>query len=339
MTNCVAAIAGRGIVPTILLVASTRGKQGRHRGGTGRNGANGKAGEDEGEGGGGGRGGGRALWTGAISFGLVNIPIRLYTAVKSHTVRFHELQEKTGQRIRHKRVAESTGREVAHENIVKGYEVSKGKFVMIAPDEIDAIEPRMTRTIDIEAFVDLAEIDPIVWNQTYFVGPGKEGGAAKSYELLRKAMDEMGKVGIGRFVMRTKEYLATIRPLGRGLALETMYYADEIRPFDQVADLPARTSVAPQEMTLARQLIDSLAAPWKHEKYRDTFRERVMELVQRKARGEEIAIPEAPEKPAEVVDLMQALKASLGEGGKKKSKPARPRRAAATRNGSTRRAA
>jgi DNA end-binding protein Ku len=187
----------------------------------------------------------RAIWSGSISFGLVNIPVRLYTATVSHDIAFHQFQARTGQRIHNKRVAERSGREVPFDDIVKGYEVGKGKVVLVDPKELESLEPRRTRTIEIEQFVELKEIDPIVWEATYYVGPEGSQGAVKSYQLLRRAMEEEGKVGIGRFVMRTKEYLVTVRPFGRGLALETMFYADEIRDQEEAAGAPGKMNVAP----------------------------------------------------------------------------------------------
>jgi DNA end-binding protein Ku len=266
----------------------------------------------------------RAIWTGAISFGLVNIPVRLYPATSSHDVAFHQFEEKTGQRIHLKRVAERSGREVPYQRIVKGYEVRKGKVVLIEPKELAALEPRKTRTIDLEVFVDMHEIDPIYWDATYYIGPEDTGGAAKSYELLRRAMVDTERVGVGRFVMRTKEYLTTIRPLGPGLALETMFYADEIRDQSEVAGPGKKASVAPRELEMAKQLIKSLEDRWDPKKMKDTYRDRVLELIQKKARGEEIDVEPAAEPEQKVVDLMAALKASLGQDrGAARDKPPR----------------
>ena len=267
----------------------------------------------------------RSLWSGALSFGLVNVPVRLYTATVSHDVRFHEYQVGTGQRIHHKRVAEKSGREVDYDHIVKGMEVGRGKIITLEREEIDSIEPKKSRTIEIEQFVQLAEIDPIVWDTTYYIGPTDDGGAAKSYELLRRAMEETGKVGIGRFVMRTKEYLATVRPLGRGLALETMHFADEIRSQAEVGAVSTRAAVAPRELALAKQLIDSLTDEWNHKKFEDTYRDRVQALIAKKAKGQKIEVEEAPEETGQVVDLMEALKASLGGGGQGRGGGERPK--------------
>ena len=272
---------------------------------------------------------GRALWTGAISFGLVNVPVRLFTATKSHDIAFHQFEETTGKRIQNRRVVEGGTREVPYQKVVKGYEVRKGKVVLIDPKELEALAPAKARTIDIEAFVELGEIDPLYWDTTYYVAPDGQAGAAKSYALLRKAMEETHQVGIGRFVMRTKEYLVTVRPLGPGLALETMFYADEIRDIDEL--VPAslkKAAVAPAQVALAKQLIKSLEAHFDPKDYKDSFRDRVLDLIRKKGRGEEIET-EAPPAPAgEVVDLMAALKASLG-AGKKPGRGAKPRKRAA----------
>jgi DNA end-binding protein Ku len=268
----------------------------------------------------------RAIWTGAISFGLVNIPVRLYTATRTHDIAFHQVEEKTGKRIRYKRTAEGSNREIPYQQIAKGYEVSKGRTVVIEPEELEAIEPRKTRTIDVEEFVKLEEIDPAYWDQTYYVGPEDRAGAPKSYALMRRAMEETGRVGIGRFVMRTKEYLVTIRPFGSGLALETMFYADEIRDLNAV--IPAsvkRTAIAPRELALAKQLIEAQEGHFQPSRFKDEYRARVLDVIRKKARGQEIPHEAPPEEPGQVVDLMEALKASLGRS-KKRAAPSRGRK-------------
>lgn len=253
----------------------------------------------------------RALWSGAISFGLVTIPVKLYPATVSKDVAFHQYEAQTGRRIHIKRVAENSGREVPYEKIVKGYPVAKGKVVLIQSKELEVLEPKKTRTIELEQFVDMNEIDPIFWDKTYYIAPDAHPGARKSYELLRRSMEETGRVGIGRFVMRTKEYLATIRPMGEGLALETMFFPDEIRDQGEVVSGGKKLAVAARELDMAKQLIGSFEQKWNPRALKDTYRDRVLELIHKKARGEEIVQEEAPEPEGKVVDLMQALKDSL----------------------------
>jgi DNA end-binding protein Ku len=253
----------------------------------------------------------RSIWSGAISFGLVNVPVKLYSAVSRKTVRFNQLNSKTGNRIQQKRVDPETGDEVAYEDIVKGFELTRDRYVVLTPEELDALDPERTRTIDIEDFVDLHEIDPIYYDHPYWLVPDK--GAAKAYGLLLEAMRDSDKVAIARVVLRSKEQLVAIRPAGHGLMMETMLFADEVVPPDEIEDLPeeAELKVSDRELKMARQLIESLSAHFEPEKYTDEYREKVMDLIERKAQGEEIAVqPEAP-KPARVPDLMAALEASL----------------------------
>jgi DNA end-binding protein Ku len=272
----------------------------------------------------------RSMWSGAISFGLVNVPVKLYSAVSRKTVRFHQLNSKTGHRIAQKRVDSVTNEEVPYEDIVKGYELTKEHYVLIAPDELEALDPEKTRTIDIEDFVDLADIDPIYYDHPYYLVPDK--GAAKAYGLLLQAMEESEKVAVARVVIRSKEQLVAIRPAPGGvLTMETMIFADEVVPTDEIDDLPGAKDlkVSAREVKMAQQLIDSLSSEFEPEKYRDEYREKVLELIERKAAGEEIAVqPEAPE-PKKVPDLMAALEASLaavkgdssGDGKASESKP------------------
>ncbi len=254
----------------------------------------------------------RSMWSGAISFGLVNVPVKLYSAVSRKSVRFHQLNGKTGTRIAQKRVDPATGDEVAYEDLVKGYELTKDHYVVITPDELDALDPEKTRTIDIEDFVDLVDIDPVYYDHPYYLIPDK--GAAKAYGLLLNAMEESGKVAIARVVIRTKENLVAIRPApGNVLMMETMIFADEVVPPSEIEDLPdaKELKASDRELKMAEQLIDSLSTGFEPGKYHDEYREKVLELIERKAQGEEIAIqPEAPA-PAKVPDLMAALEASL----------------------------
>src|SRR4051795_11712679 len=254
----------------------------------------------------------RSMWSGAISFGLVNVPVKLYSAVSRKTVRFNQLNGKTGHRIAQKRVDPTTGEEVSYDDIVKGYELTKDSYVIVTPDELDALDPERTRTIDIEDFVDLADIDPVYYDHPYYLVPDK--GAAKAYGLLLDAMRESGKVAIARVVLRSKEQLVAIRPaFDDVLMMETMIFADEVVPPGDIEDLPNadELKVTDRELRMARQLIDSLSSEFAPEKYHDEYREKVLELIERKASGEEVAVqPEAPQ-PTKVPDLMAALEASL----------------------------
>ncbi len=253
------------------------------------------------------------MWSGAISFGLVNVPIKLYSAVSKKTVRFHQLNGETGSRIAQKRVDSVTGEEVPYENLVKGYELTKDRYVLITPDELETLEPEKSRTIDIEDFVDLSEIDPVYYDHPYYLVPDK--GAAKAYGLLLNAMKESGRVAIARVILRSKEQLVAIRPGHEGtvLLMETMIFADEVVPTGDIDGLPEaeELQVSEREVAMAQQLIESLVTDFEPERYKDEYREKVLELIERKASGEEItAAPEAPA-PAKVPDLMAALEASL----------------------------
>jgi DNA end-binding protein Ku len=253
------------------------------------------------------------MWSGAISFGLVNVPIKLYSAVSKKTVRFHQLNGETGNRIQQKRVDPETGDEVAYENIVKGYELTRDRYVLITPEELETLDPEKTRSIDIEDFVDESEIDPIYYDHPYYLVPDK--GAAKAYGLLLNAMADADKVAIARVVIRSKEQLVAIRPHRDGdlLVMETMVFADEVVGTEELDGLPdsKELSVSERELKMARQLIESLTDQFDPGKYKDEYREKVLELIEAKAEGQEIAVqPEAPE-PAKVPDLMAALEASL----------------------------
>jgi len=256
----------------------------------------------------------RSIWSGAISFGLVNVPIKLYSAVSKKTVRFNQLNAETGARIAQKRVDATTGEEVPYEQLVKGYEIGRDRYVVITPDELESLDPEKTRTIDIEDFVDLADIDPLYFDHPYYLAPDK--GAEKPYRLLLDAMRESGKVAIARVVLRNKESLVAIRAAGDVLTMSTMNFADEVvsaEDVDEGIKAEEKVKTTQRELTMAQQLIESLTTDWEPEKYHDTYRERVLDLIERKAQGEEIAVqPEAAE-PAKVPDLMAALEASLAE--------------------------
>jgi len=255
----------------------------------------------------------RAIWSGAISFGLVNVPVKLYSATSPKTVRFHQLSAKTGARIRQKRVDPSTGEEVAYEDIVKGYELSPERYVMIDPNELEALDPKATKTIDIEEFVELSEIDPIYYDHSYYLAPS--AGGAKAYRLLLEAMNESHKIAIGRIVIRSKQQLCALRPIGDALGLSTMLFGDEVLSPDRIDELDAlgEAEASKREVTMAQQLIDSLSAEFDPAKFKDDYRERVLELIEKKAAGEEIAVQPEAEDDGPAPDLMAALEASLAE--------------------------
>lgn len=252
----------------------------------------------------------RSIWGGAISFGLVNVPVKLFTAVRKKDVRFHQLHEPDGARISQKRVCTLDEAEVPYDEIVKGYEISPGRYVRIEPDELDNLDPEATHTIDIEDFVRLDQIDPLYFDSNYYVLPDERG--TRAYSLLARAMQEEGKVGVARLVMRSKQYLAALRPVDGALVLSTMNFADEVVPMETL-DMPTQAGgeVPERELTMAKQLIDSLARDFEPERYHDDYRERVLDLIEQKASGAEVVSPTEPERPVRVVDLMAALEASL----------------------------
>ncbi len=254
----------------------------------------------------------RPIWSGSVSFGLVNIPVKLFSAVRRKNVRFNQIEAATGGRIKQKRVSAVTGEEVAYEQIVKGFELPNGEYVTITPDELDALDPKAMKTIDLQEFVNLAEIDPVFYDAQYYLAPSVD--TQKPYKLLVTAMEEAEKVGIARFVMRTKQYLAAIRPVDGKLMISTMVYADEVvaasevELFDGLDDI----EIADGEVEMARQLIATLEADFEPEKHTDTYREAVLELIDKKAAGEETVVAAAAEEEVgSVVDLMAALEASV----------------------------
>src|SRR3954452_15362208 len=253
----------------------------------------------------------RPIWSGSIRFGLVSVPVKLFSATSQKEVRFHMLHDKDGGRIHQKRVCSIDGDEVTWEHIVKGYEISKGRYVTVTREELESFNPRATKAIEIEDFVDLAQIDPIYYESTYYLVPDK--GAAKPYALLAEAMKRAGKVGVARFVLRTRQYLAAVRPMGRALAISTMLYKDEVVSQDDLDGLPdSQSKPGERELKMAEQLIGSLQADFDPKKYKDDYREQVMALLERKAEGEEIVAEEPAEEPrGKVVNLMEALQKSL----------------------------
>ncbi|HEY5172096.1 MAG TPA: Ku protein [Acidimicrobiia bacterium] len=251
-----------------------------------------------------------AIWTGSISFGLVQVPVRLVGATKSRDVSFNQLEEGTGARIRYKKVSDATGEEVPPERIKRGYEISKGRYVMIEPDELDVLRPKGSHAIEIEEFVDLDEIDPLYFEQPYYLVPDARG--VKPYKLLVEAMAELNKVAIGRIIVRSKERLVAIRPVDGMLCIETMRYADEVLSRTDLVPDDGDVELTEREVAMARQLVESLAAEhFEPEKYHDEYREQVLGLIERKAAGEEIVAEPLVEPPAKVLDLVAALEASL----------------------------
>ncbi|MGH2844847.1 MAG: Ku protein [Thermoleophilaceae bacterium] len=266
----------------------------------------------------------RAIWSGAISFGLVNIPVKLYSAVSRKTVRFHQIDAESGARVRQKRVG-ADGEEVPYERILKGYEIGPDRYVTITAEELESLEPQKTRTIDIEDFVDLEQIDPIFYDHPYYLAP--DTGASKAYKLLVDAMEDSGKVAVARVVLRSKEHLVAIRPRDGALAMETMLFADEVIAAESLEELAAAdgdVKTSDRELAMANQLIESLASDFDPGKYRDEYRERVLDLIERKAQGETIVIEEPAAEPEKVPDLMAALEASIASA----KQPAKPQKRA-----------
>jgi DNA end-binding protein Ku len=271
----------------------------------------------------------RAIWTGSLSFGLLNVPVRLYSAVSRKQISFRELRSSDKSRVRHKRVAESDGQEVPYEEIVKGYEIGPEQYVVFTKDELEELDPAKTKTVEIEDFVDLDEIDPIYFTQPYYLGPDK--GAERAYALLVKTMTDERKVAIARFVLRNKENLAAIRPMDGVLTLTTMRFADEVVSPSELDDVFPEKAEKPkkQELEMAKQLLGSLEGAFDPGKYKDEYREELLERIESKAKGEDLveAVSEEP-KPTRAPDLMAALEESLaavkGEplGGGAKKKPA-----------------
>jgi DNA end-binding protein Ku len=252
----------------------------------------------------------RAIWSGSISFGLVNVPVKVFTAVREHSLQFHQVEKATGARIRYQKVSEQSGQEVAAEGIELGYEFTKGKLVTVDPDQLSELRPRTTKTIDITDFVALSEIDPMFYDRTYWLVPDSEA-VRRPYGLLVHAMQDRQQVGVGTVVMHTKQYLAVIRPLDGALALSTMHFADEVVARSDLPDLPTTTKPASRELRLATQIIDTLSTTWDPGRYHDTYTNQVKKLIEQRAQGRHITGEESPAEPAEVVDLVAALEASL----------------------------
>ena len=267
----------------------------------------------------------RAMWKGAISFGLVTIPVAVYPATEEKTLRFNQLHDEDGGRIRYKRVCEKDGEEVSFEHIVKGYEVEKDRYVVLTDEDVNAIPVESSRAIDIHRFVDLDEIDPVMFKKSYYLVPEETG--AKAYALLREAMADDGRVGIAKVSFRDKEHLAALRFKDDAFVLETMYWPDEIREAD-FGGIDVSAKIRGQELEMAKQLIESLSGEWNPEEYADEYRQALLQIVEAKLNGQEIEVV-APEPTAKVVDLMEALKASVAAAKKQADEPAPSRKPAA----------
>lgn len=272
----------------------------------------------------------RAIWKGSISFGLVNIPVGLYSATRpGNEIKLRMVRDKDHSPIKYRRVAEADEKEVPWENIVKGYEYEKGEFVVLTPEDLEKVNVASNQTVDIREFVELADIDPMFFDQPYFLAPEK--GGDKAYALLREALEKSGKVGIAKVVIKTREHLAAVKPLGRALLLELMHFPDELADPNEL-NLP-NASTGKKELAMAEQLINSMSEKWQPDKWKDEYREALMKLIEEKAAapGEKVRAPKAPgRKPTNVVDLVSVLQESLnaqakGEGKTKKRGPARPR--------------
>jgi DNA end-binding protein Ku len=282
----------------------------------------------------------RPIWTGAITFGLVSVPVAMYSATHDHDVGFHQFEKGTSDRIRYRRVNERTGKEVDYDDIVKGAEVGGGDYVMLEQDELDSVAPGRSKSLDIHRFVELAEIDPLYYQKTYWLGPGSDE-TAKVYGLLRDAMAETGRAAVGTLVMRGKEYLTAVRADGNLLVLQTMYFADEVRdPKDQLGELPQRKTAKPAEMSMAEQLIESMSGPWKPADFRDTYTDRVNDLIKAKSKGKKVKTADPAPDPTAASDLFEVLRRSVEAASKRRSGSAStPAKKAASKKAASKKAA
>jgi DNA end-binding protein Ku len=263
----------------------------------------------------------RSIWRGAVSFGLVSVPVRMFTATSSKELRFHFLHKDDLSPIGYDKVRKDTGEHVDPEDIVRGFELEKGRYVPLEDEDLDRLDVELTRSVDICDFVDLDEIDPIYFRKAYYLLP--EEGAEKPYLLLVRALEETGKVGIAKVVVRNKQHLACLRPLDGKLVLETMYYADEVRKPEPVE---VKGELRKAEIEMAKTLVENLSEPFDPEKYDDTYRKELLELLRAKAKGQTLPEPSEDE-PGEVVDLMAALRESV-EQTKRSAKPRKTTRKA-----------
>jgi DNA end-binding protein Ku len=253
----------------------------------------------------------RPIWSGAISFGLVNVPVKLYTATREHDVGFHLLSPDGKCRLRRKLYCPETGEEFDFNQTARGYEVSPGQYVLVKDEELDKLRPEAGRTINIVDFVDQSQIDPLYYDKPYYLVPSEAG--ARAYRLLLEAMKKQEKVAIAKFTMRSKEYLAALRPEGRVMCLETMRYSDEVVPVEDIEGVPGKVEVNKREVETAEKLIEALVEDFKPEKYKDQYRDRVAEMLEGKKRGEEVRQVADEEEPPRIINLMEALEKSLKE--------------------------
>jgi DNA end-binding protein Ku len=260
----------------------------------------------------------RSIWSGFLSFGLVSVPVGLYPATADHTVHFNQLHKGTSNRIRYKKVDEASGQEVDASDIVNGFDIGGGEYVVVSREELKEVAPGRSQTIEISDFVDLDRIDPVYFRHTYYLAPRGQG-ADRAYALLRQAMRETGKVGIATLILRDKEHLVAVRPGEDVLILETMYFADEIRrPGEELDSLPQDASFQGRELEVAKQLVESLTVPWSPEDYHSTYQARVEELIERKREGRAVVF-EAERPKSNVIDLMSALEASVTRMGQSRA--------------------
>ena len=253
------------------------------------------------------------MWKGTLNFGLVSVPVKLYSAAVHKNVTFHQLHARDHARIEQRRYCSAEGEEVDYSEVVKGYELAPGRYVVVEPEELAALEPAFTRTIDVEDFVELQEIDAVYFDRPYFLVPNK--GGARSYRLLLEAMRETGKVAIGRIVLRSREQLVAIRPREDALMMVTMNFGDEIQQTSSFTELEEiDLEISERELEMARKLVDSVSRPFEIDNYHDTYREALLELIDRKANGEQVVLePPSQDERLQAPDLMSALEASLEE--------------------------
>lgn len=280
----------------------------------------------------------RSIWSGSISFGLISIPVKLFTAVRQKGVSFNQLDDRNMGRIRYQKVSETDGEVVPAEHIVKGVEVSHGRYVLVDPEELAPFVPLATKSIDVESFVGLDEIDPVFFESTYYVAPA---AGAKPYALLVRALQGTGKVAIVRFVMRSRQYTAALRAVDGRLTLSTLAYADELVDAAEVEELVGLdvVEVSDREVKMAEMLVESLTAAFDHSKYQDDYRVQVLDLIAKKAAGEQFELPAAAGEPPQLVDMMAALAASVAAAKEARKRHPTARPAAAKRAVPAKRAA